>query len=178
MPGNDFKLDVVSVRLVKDAPILAGYPLSTPEAAVEAIGQYLCDFDREIVCVVNLKADMTPINCHFASMGALTQALAEPRELFKASILSNAANMILIHCHPSGRLEPSKDDCMLTDRMIKLCELMGIPLVDHVIVGGQNREYFSFKNKKKMSNPNIILCTDYKTIDFQNMLVAEKGKAR
>lgn len=178
MTGNEFKLDVVAVRLIQEAPILSGCPLNTPEAAVEVIGQYLCDFDREVVCVVNLKADNTPINCHFASMGALAQAMAEPRELFKASILSNAANMILIHCHPSGNLEPSKADCMLTDRMIKLCELLGIPLLDHIIVGGDNREYFSFKEKGRMSNPGIRLSTSYQTIDFQNMLVAEKEKVR
>ena len=41
--------------------------------------------------------------------------------------------MMLIHCHPSGNVSPSKADTMMTDRMNKLCELMGIPLIDHII---------------------------------------------
>ncbi len=63
----------------------------------------MCQFDREVVCVVNLSSDLKPINVHFASVGSLNEAMAHPRELFKASILSNAASMMLIHCHPSGK---------------------------------------------------------------------------
>ena len=55
--------------------------------------------------------------------------------------------MMLIHCHPSGNIFPSKADTMMTDRMNKLCELIGIPLLDHIIVGGDNRAFFSFKEK-------------------------------
>ena len=92
-----FKLDVISVRLVKDAPIFSEHRISSPQDAVDVIGKQLCEMDREVLCVINLKADSTPINCHFASIGALTEALAHPRELFKTSILSNAAHMILLH---------------------------------------------------------------------------------
>lgn len=100
-----------------------------------------------MVCVINLKSDGTPINCNFASMGAINQAVAEPRELFKSAILSNAAKMILVHNHPSGRLEPSKEDTIMTDRILKLSCLLGIPLDDHVIVGEDNSRYFSFREK-------------------------------
>lgn len=105
-------------------------------------------------------------------------AMAHPRELLKASILSNAASIMLIHCHPSGQLLPSKADTMMTDRMNKICELIGIPLVDHVIVGGDNREFFSFKEKGVIKNPHIVLATDYKTLTLGTGFVAEKGKGR
>ena len=131
---NPFKLDVVSIRLNKDAPLMSGHPVKSPEDAVKLIGQELCEMDREVVCIINLKSDGTPINCTFASMGALDRSVAHPRELLKATILSNASSMILIHSHPSGNLEPSMEDSILTDRMIKLCDLVGVPLVDHVIV--------------------------------------------
>ena len=52
-----------------------------------------------------------------------------------------------MHNHPSGELKPSKEDIMVTDRMLKLTELMGIKLADHVIVGGDNSQYFSFREK-------------------------------
>jgi DNA repair protein RadC len=102
---------------------------------------------------VNLKGDNTPINCHIASIGAVNQTMAHPRELLKSSILSNAANIILLHNHPSKNLHPSKEDTMLTDRMLKITELIGIPLLDHIIVGGDNSEYFSFKAKGLLKNP-------------------------
>lgn len=176
--ANEFELDVVSVRLVKDAPIFSEHPLTNPTEAVAVLGEYMCDLDREVVCVINLRTDLKPINVHFASMGALNEAMAHPRELLKASILSNAASIMLVHCHPSGNLFPSKSDTMMTDRMNTICEMMGIPLVDHIIVGGNNREYFSFKEKGLMKNPTISLAQDYKTFDMKSPLVAEKGKAR
>ena len=175
---NDFKMDVVSVRLVKDAPLFSDHRLTNAGEVVEALGDYLCDFDREVVCIINLRSDGTPINVHFASMGSVNEAFAHPRELFKASILSNAANIIMVHCHPSGNLEPSKADTMITDRMIKLCTLMEIPLLDHIIVGGKNDKYFSFREKGMIKMPAIPLSTDYRALDFEQPLVAEKRKAR
>lgn len=178
MEKNPFKLEVVSVRLVKDSPILSKKNLTKPEEVVAVLGDIMCEFDREVIGVVNLKSDLTPINVHFASVGAINEAMAHPRELLKASILSNAASIMLIHCHPSGQLLPSKADTMMTDRMNKICELIGIPLIDHVIVGGDNREFFSFKEKGVIKNPHIVLATDYKTLTLGTGFVAEKGKGR
>ena len=175
---NDFKLDVVSVRLVKDAPIYSEHTFNNPADIAAVMGDCMCQFDREVVCVVNLRSDLKPINVHFASVGSLNEAMAHPRELFKSSILSNAASMMLIHCHPSGNVFPSKADTMMTDRMNKLCELMGIPLIDHIIVGGDNREFSSFREKGMIDTPKITLSTDYRTLDIKSPLVAEQGKAR
>jgi DNA repair protein RadC len=174
-----FQLDVVSVRLVKNAPLCSDKKITTPEDAVSLLGELLCEMDREVVCVINLKTDGTPINCNFASMGAISQAIAEPRELFKTAILSNAAKMMLVHNHPSGMLEPSKEDTILTDRMLKLTALLGIPLIDHVIVGGDNSRYFSFKEKEMLTMPQINLTQNYQYLEFENRaLVAEPGRSR
>ena len=167
------------VRLVKDAPLFSDHKIKTPEDAIKVVGDFLCEMDREVLCVINLKSDGTPINCNIVSMGAINQTIAEPRELFKASILSNAAKMIIVHNHPSGSLEPSKMDTMITDRMLKLTDLMGIELKDHVIVGGDNSQYFSFCGKGLLEHPKVHFSTDYKSLDFGNSaMVAEKGKAR
>lgn len=52
---NPFNLDVVSVRLVKDAPIMSGHPITKPEDAVLLLGKHLCEMDREVLCVINMK---------------------------------------------------------------------------------------------------------------------------
>jgi len=175
---NPFKLEVVSVRLVKDAPIFSKNNLTNPEEVVATLGDVMSQFDREVVAVVNLKADLTPINVHFASIGAINEAMAHPREILKASILSNAVCIMLIHCHPSGNLLPSKSDTMMTDRMNKVCELIGIPLVDHLIVGGNNKQYFSYKEKGLIQNPHIVFSTDYKNMTMGTGMVAEQRKER
>lgn len=178
MKKNPFKLDVVSVRLVKDAPIYSEQPFDSPAAIAAALGKEMCAFDREVVCVVNLKTNLTPINVHFASMGTLNQTLASPRELLKAAYLSNATGIVLIHNHPSGRLLPSREDTALTDRMNRVCELAGLSLYDHIIVGGDNREYFSFREKGVIENPHFPYKTDYNTLELKAACVAEHGKAR
>lgn len=174
------KLEVVSVRLVRDAPLMSGHPVHSPEDAVQLIGEQICDLDREVVCILNMKADGTPINCTFASMGALDRSIAHPREMLKATILSNASSIMLLHNHPSQNLQPSEEDVLLTDRMIKLCDLLGVPLLDHIIVGGDNTEYFSFREKGILHRSNLQydLKTDYRDIEFSVPLAAERKGAR
>ena len=176
---NPFQLDVVSVRLVRDAPIFSEQKIVNPESAIAVVGELLCEMDREVVCIINLKSDGTPINCNIASMGAINQAIVEPREIFKSAILSNAAAMIMVHNHPSGNLEPSKEDTMITDRILTLSAYMGIPLKDHVIVGGDNSSYFSFKEKELLKMPKVSLTQNYHYLNFgQSAMVAERGKSR
>ena len=176
MKKNDqevYRLNVVAVRLVKDAPIMSGHPIKSPEDAVELIGKELCKLDREVVCILHLKADGKPISCTFASIGALDSSIAHPRELLKAAILSNASGMIIIHNHPSGNIDCSVEDTMLTQRMIDICELVGIRLLDSIIVGGRNNEYFSFKEKGRMPMPHRRICRDYQQVEFKVPVAAE-----
>lgn len=174
-----FQLEVVSVRLVRDAPILSDRKIQKPEDAIAVVGEVLSEMDREVVCIINLKADGTPINCNFVSMGAVNQAMAEPREIFKSAILSSAVSMIMVHNHPSGNLEPSRADTVMTDRILKLSHMAGIPMIDHVIVGGDNTKYFSFKEKDMMKIPDVVLTQDYRYLDFEDQaMVAEKGRSR
>lgn len=170
------QLEVVSIRLVREAPIMSGHRIGCPEDAIAVVGDLLCGLDREVVCIINLKADGTPINCNFASMGAVDQSLVCPRELFKSSILSNAAAMIMVHNHPSGKLYPSKADTSLTDNMLKLCGMMGIALHDHVIIGGDNSCYFSFREKNMLCNPHFSGCTDYGRLQFDAPVPAGRGR--
>ena len=72
------------------------------------------------------------------SIGSLTASVAHPREIFREAIRYSAANMILIHNHPSGDPTPSREDIQITKQMMKAGEIMGIPVLDHVVVAGDN----------------------------------------
>ena len=168
-------LKKISVRLVEDAPILSKEKLDCPEAVIRCIGDYIRDFDREVVCIGFLKADGTAIACSIVSMGSLVEATIHPREVFKAAFLANAHCMVMVHNHPSGNVHPSKTDTILTDRMIQACTLMGIPLVDHIIVGGDS--YFSFKEKHLMDDPpGLTLESDYEKLTFPETKVSERKR--
>lgn len=174
---NSFTLDICSVRLVKDAQVVSDKEIHSPEDAIHIVGEILSDMDREMVCVINLRSDGVPINFSIASIGALSYSMAHPRELLKASILSNAANIILLHNHPSTKLIPSKEDIQLTDRLLKVCELVGIPLLDHIIVGGDNRNYFSFRERGIVRNTRLTYASDYHELQWnKGAFVAEKGR--
>lgn len=94
-----YGIDQVSVRLVKEAPILSEEEISTPEDAIRVLGDAFKDYDREVVGVVHLRSDNVPINMTIISMGTLNQSLVHPREVLKAAFLSNAASILLFHNH-------------------------------------------------------------------------------
>lgn len=168
-----FKLDTVSVRLVKTREsITSEEPLSSPDAVVKALAKEMSDYDREVIGVINFNAKMQPINVNFVSAGTLNYSVAHPREILKSAILSNASSMMMIHNHPSQDTTPSEEDVMITDRMSQLCGLAGIPLVDHIIVGGDGKEYFSFAEKKAMPVADAHYEKNYMNIHFPQ--VAEK----
>ena len=168
-----FKLDTVSVRLVKTREsITSEEPLSSPDAVVKALAKEMSDYDREVIGVINFNAKMQPINVNFVSAGTLNYSVAHPREILKSAILSNASSMMMIHNHPSQDTTPSEEDVMITDRMSQLCGLAGIPLVDHIIVGGDGKEYFSFAEKKAMPVADAHYEKNYMNIHFPQ--VAER----
>lgn len=168
-----FQLDVVSVRLVKDVPLLSGQKINSPLDAINVVGEFLCGMDREIVCVINLKADNTPVNCNFASVGAINYAIVNPREIFKTSILSNAASIIMVHNHPSGNYYPSETDCMVTDKIAKISALIEILLLDHIIVGTDMKKYFSFHEKGMLVNPVFKLAKKYEDVSLNKPGIPE-----
>lgn len=141
------KLKKVSVKLVSDPPLLSSLPINSPEAAERLLGGLISSLDREVLAVINLKANYEAINCSIISQGVIDHTLANPAEILKTAILSNASHIIMMHNHPSGNLNPSVNDIYITKRMEEVCNLIGIPLVDHIIVSPQREKYYSFKEK-------------------------------
>lgn len=165
-----FRLDIVSVRLVKNRESLASdEPLTSPEAVVRALAREMSEYDREVIGVINFDIKMRPINVNFVSAGALNISIAHPREILKSAILSNAYAMMMIHNHPSQDVTPSRNDAEITDRMMQLCELVEIPLLDHIIVGGNGEEYFSFADKEVMPVIRPHYETDYMKLNFMHV---------
>lgn len=166
------KLEQVAIRMVEQPPLYSKEPMNNPDAAIRVMNEFLSQMDRELFCIVNLQADLTPINMNIVSVGSLNEALINPREIFKSAILSNAHSMMLIHNHPSGNLTPSTSDIQTTARMQELGELMGISLVDHIIIG-RNGNYYSFRDKGEFPDSRVRFSTRVEDIDLTKGMVTE-----
>ena len=177
-----FKLERVSIRLVKDAPIYSDKPMNNPVQVVEALGKELCEMDREVMYIINMKTNSVPINVSLVSIGTLNASLVEPRELFKSSILSSAASIVLLHNHPSSDILPSQSDLHLTARLKMAGEIIGIDVLDHIIVGGDNTKYFSFAENNIMPTISYLREAENHEKQISNIakkpMAAERGKSR
>lgn len=100
------------------------------------------DRPREHFLVLSLNGAHEVIRIRVVSQGTIDRTIVHPREVFADPLVDRAAAIIAAHNHPSGSLDPSPEDRQLTSRLQAAGELLGIPLLDHVIFCGDG--YFSF----------------------------------
>ncbi len=83
-------------------------------------------------------------------IGTLNQSLVHPREVFADAILDRAAGIICVHNHPSGNIQPSREDIAVTKKLVEAGKIIGIRIMDHVIIG--KTTYFSFQAGGLLNN--------------------------
>jgi DNA repair protein RadC len=105
----------------------------------------LRDLKREVFKVVLLDAKHTVLRDVTISEGSLTLSIVHPREVFALAVRESAGAVIFLHNHPSGDPTPSPEDRQLTDRLVAAGQLLGIPVLDHLIVG--DGRYVSFADQ-------------------------------
>ena len=119
-----YKLKEVCSRLAEGHPLYSDVPLSSPTAALDVMRKELSQYDREVLCVVNLNNKLKPINFNIVSMGSINGSIASIPNILKSGILSNAYGFLLLHNHPSGDVTPSREAIQTTRRCIeagKIC---------------------------------------------------------
>ena len=79
------------------------------------------------------------------SIGSLNASIVHPREVFKSALMESSASVIMVHNHPSGDPSPSREDIMVTEKMIEGGKLLGIDVLDHIIIG--EGRYVSLKDE-------------------------------
>lgn len=147
---ENYSLKKVEVRLRMEevGKLYSQTPISSPGSAVRIMRRELSQLDREYLCVVNLDNRLHALNFNVVSIGTINQTFAQGKEIFKSAVLINAANIMLFHNHPSGDVSPSMEDTAMTKTIADLGRMMGIKVIDHIIVGGGNENYYSFKEQK------------------------------
>lgn len=101
--------------------------------------------EHMIVLLLNVRYDIQGYS--LVSIGSLNEAMAAPREVFRAAIASGAFGIITLHNHPSGCVNPSQTDRGLFDRLNEAGDLLQIRVLDHLIVGTKRGVYYAFKEE-------------------------------
>ncbi len=145
-PGLYNYIPVYHIELVCDRQVKFENRRSihNSDEVVELLKDELLKSDREKLLSVLLNTKNMVIGIEVVSIGSLSTSVAHPRETLKSAVVASAASIILAHCHPSGDPAPSREDRDMTERMSKACEILGIKLLDHIIIGEYGN--YSFRN--------------------------------
>lgn len=128
--------------------LLPGAPLLTGREVFNHFRMRLRDFKQERFLVILLDAHRRYLGDVMVSQGTLSNSPVHPRDVFSHAVREQAAFVMIAHNHPSGDPTPSKDDLNVTVRLMEAGKMIGIPLVDHVIIAGD--EYISFAERDLM----------------------------
>ncbi len=124
-----------------DAPSLSKIVIHNLQDTVHLLKEYADKRQEYLICLyINARHEL--IQKEVLGVGNLNTLRIEPREIFRPALSSPCAGVILAHNHPSGDPTPSEDDIAFTKRIHEAGQIMGIPLLDHVIIG--SKKYFSF----------------------------------
>ncbi|WP_066379679.1 MULTISPECIES: DNA repair protein RadC [unclassified Anabaena] len=114
--------------------------IDSPVVAAAALSQDLMWQVQERFAVLLLDVKNRLLGTQVITIGTATETLASPREIFREVIRQGATRAIIAHNHPSGNLEPSPEDIELTRQLLAGAQLLGIPLLDHLILGNGNHQ--------------------------------------
>lgn len=125
-----------------EAPAGERKDLSSPEKVYDLLHLELRDMKKEQFVLLILDGKNKLMERRRISEGTLTSSLVHPREVFKPAVRASAAGVIFVHNHPSGDPAPSQEDLEVTERLEEASEILGIPIMDHVIIGADGFRSF------------------------------------
>lgn len=141
------RVDVVRLRLVRENSFYAWPTVQSPGDAHRLFRRLIgAEMDREFFVLLCLDAKHRSTTMQILAIGTLNGLLVHPREVFKTAILANSDSFICAHSHPSGDPEPSVEDVKVTQRLMRTGKIVGIPLLDHLILGADHA-YVSLKER-------------------------------
>lgn len=121
-----------------------------PAVAAAALSQDLMWQSQERFAVLLLDVKHRLLGTQVITIGTATETLAHPRDIFREVLRQGATRMIVAHNHPSGNVEPSPEDINLTRQLLSGAQFLGIPLLDHLILG--NGDFLSMRQVTSLWN--------------------------
>jgi DNA repair protein RadC len=122
-------------------------PVDIIEFVSEYYGPYLRDAKKEFFNVIFLDIKNKIIDTIELSKGSINSSIVDPKEIIREATIRNSSSIVLVHNHPSGDTEPSQDDINVTNKVKDACQIVGIRVLDHIIIGKDKNNYISFVTK-------------------------------
>ena len=122
--------------------------VASAQDVFEAVSPLVDNFNKENFFVISFDNRNKVLGVDKVAVGTVNASLVHPRETFDVAIRRNATHIAVAHNHPSGNPQPSEADLVVTDRLVKAGELMGIQVLDHVIFS--KTQVYSFKENGLM----------------------------
>lgn len=119
-------------------------PRDGAQYVVREFSPYLRDAKQEFFFLVLLDKKNKPIKSIEISKGSIDTSIVDPKDVVKYATVNSASGVILVHNHPSGETEPSDEDIILTKRLVEALNLVNIKVLDHIILGKNQEDYYSF----------------------------------
>ena len=142
-------IETLRISMVRERTPLS-YALASPAQAARAARQLIGeDLDREVFGVLLVDTRNRVTAMHVVSMGSLNGSLVHPREVFKCAIVGSSATIVAFHNHPSGDPAPSREDIALTKRLVAAGQILGIPVLDHLVLAMAPRPAVSARCKSE-----------------------------
>ena len=138
------------LELVKESKGTYDTKVSGPSDVVEVLNNVFklnmqCE---EVFVILCMDTKNKVVGAFEVSRGTINSSIFHPREVFKRAMMCNAASIIAGHNHPSGIVTPSEEDKNITKRLVEAGVMLGMPVIDHLIVGEDS--YYSFKEDGKL----------------------------
>ena len=122
--------------------------LTTPEDIYNETKYLFDNLKQEYFYSLYLNTRNELIEAKLLFVGTIDRSTIHPREIFKEAYKVSASYIIVIHNHPSNDVTPSKADDYITNSIVKIGKIQGIPVLDHLIVSSNN--YYSYYDNNKI----------------------------
>lgn len=130
------------------------YRIRDAHSAATLIRSFIRDDPREHFVAVYLDGKHNPMAVHLVHVGTAGSVMANPRDIFGPAMQLSASAIIVGHNHPSGSALPSIEDKAVTERLHKVADIVGVPVLDHVIIG--DGSYYSFASEQLIPLADFI----------------------
>jgi len=137
----------VGRRVLKQGMIGQNF-VRSPQAVTDYLTASLRDLKREVFKVIFLDKGLKILGEKDMFFGTVDEAAVHPREVVREALFQNASNLVLVHNHPSGKTEPSREDYEITQKIKTACQTVSIRILDHIIIG--ENQYFSFSERSQL----------------------------
>ena len=110
----------------------------------EAMGPVVCDSSQERFWMISLDIRNKVVHIHEISRGTVNSTTIDLSEIARHALNDHASRVVLVHNHPSGETDPSKEDIDSTNKVVNGLRNFDIRVLDHIIMGRKEQDYFSF----------------------------------